>query len=125
MVSDVKDSMHSSVGKGHRGKEAISTFFDRNIAPSGRKFEIKDSFACGQEVANVGTIHLFWPRVGKAGVTGCFCTRSMRRGRSFLSRLFGNGTGCWPPSSSLHPSAPQPREGRAHDAEDRRIRCRR
>jgi steroid Delta-isomerase len=46
-------------GKGHGGKEAISTFFDRNIAPSGRKFEIKDSFACGQEVANVGTIHLF------------------------------------------------------------------
>ena len=44
-------------GKGHRGKQALSAFYDRHIAVSGRRFEITDSFACGQEVANVGKIH--------------------------------------------------------------------
>ena len=75
-------------GKGHRGKEAISTFFDRNIAPSGRKFEIKDSFACGQEVANVGTIHLFLADGREGRCDGVFLYKVNEEGKIVSLRAF-------------------------------------
>jgi len=75
-------------GKGHRGKEAISTFFDRNIAPSGRKFEIKDSFACGQEVANVGTIHLSLPDGSEGRTDGVFLYKVNDEGKIVSLRAF-------------------------------------
>jgi ketosteroid isomerase-like protein len=43
-------------GKGHRGIDALSLFFDRVIAPSELRFTIRQSFAAGDECANVGTI---------------------------------------------------------------------
>jgi len=43
-------------GKGHRGMAAIKRFFDRVIAPSDLRFTIRQSFAAGDECANVGTI---------------------------------------------------------------------
>ena len=44
-------------GKGHRGKEAISEFWDKAIAPTDRiDFRFVDSFRCGQEEANTGSI---------------------------------------------------------------------
>ncbi len=43
-------------GKGHRGKEAISAFWDLFIEPVQLKFAIQRSYAAGNEVANVGTI---------------------------------------------------------------------
>ncbi len=44
-------------GKGHRGKEAISAFWDKAIAPTGRiEFNFVDTFQCGNEEANVGSI---------------------------------------------------------------------
>jgi len=43
-------------GKGHRGKEAISAFYDMAIAPNKLKFNFVDTFQCGNEEANVGTI---------------------------------------------------------------------
>jgi len=43
-------------GRGQRGLEAIAAFYDRVIAPSDLRFCIRQSFACGQECANVGTI---------------------------------------------------------------------
>jgi steroid delta-isomerase len=44
-------------GKGHRGKEAISAFWDKAIAPTDRiEFKFVDSFRCGNEEANVGSI---------------------------------------------------------------------
>ena len=54
-------------GDGHRGKQAIAAFFDATIATlEGIRFDIVDSFAAGDEVANVGTIHLSLP----GGTTG-------------------------------------------------------
>jgi ketosteroid isomerase-like protein len=45
-------------GKGHHGPEARGAFWDMTIATIDRfVFEIQDSFACGDECANVGTIH--------------------------------------------------------------------
>lgn len=44
-------------GKGHRGKAAISAFWDKAIAPTDRiEFHFVDTFQCGDEEANVGSI---------------------------------------------------------------------
>ena len=43
-------------GQGHRGIAAITAFYDRVIAPSEVRFHIRQTFACGSECANVGTI---------------------------------------------------------------------
>ena len=43
-------------GNGHRGTEAITAFYDNVIAVSDVRFEIRHSYACGDECANVGTI---------------------------------------------------------------------
>ena len=43
-------------GKGHRGKDAIGAFWDLAIEHVQLKFDIRSSFAAGNEVANVGTI---------------------------------------------------------------------
>ena len=43
-------------GKGHRGKEAISKFYDMAIAPSELEFHFERTYQCGNEEANVGNI---------------------------------------------------------------------
>lgn len=43
-------------GLGHRGRDAIAAFWDKQIDPNRLMFNIKHSYAAGSEVANVGTI---------------------------------------------------------------------
>jgi len=44
-------------GKGHRGKDEISRFWDNVIAPTDRiEFRFERSYRCGNEEANVGCI---------------------------------------------------------------------
>jgi ketosteroid isomerase-like protein len=44
-------------GKGHRGREAITAFYDTVVAPSQHvAFEVHGSYLCGDEVADVLTI---------------------------------------------------------------------
>jgi steroid Delta-isomerase len=44
-------------GRGHHGRAGIGKFFDEVIAPhESVSFEIEQSYACGDEVANVGVI---------------------------------------------------------------------
>lgn len=43
-------------GTGHRGKEAISKFYDLAIAPSELTFNFEKTYVCGNEEANVGNI---------------------------------------------------------------------
>jgi hypothetical protein len=43
-------------GKGHRGKEAISKFYDMAIAPSELTFNFDKTYECGNEEANIGHI---------------------------------------------------------------------
>jgi ketosteroid isomerase-like protein len=46
-------------GKGHHGKEAIARFYDIAIAPNEDvTFEIHHSYMCGDELANVVTLHI-------------------------------------------------------------------
>lgn len=67
----VGKSMFDPTGNGHRGRTAIAAFWDMTIATVERfEFDIKDSFAAGNEVANVGTIttYLRGSRVDTEGV---------------------------------------------------------
>ncbi|MCV7100297.1 nuclear transport factor 2 family protein [Mycobacterium palustre] len=44
-------------GKGHRGRDAISAFWDKAIAPTDKiEFVFADTYQCGNEEANVGHI---------------------------------------------------------------------
>lgn len=43
-------------GQGHRGIEKITAFYDEVIARSDLRFCIRQTFACGDECANVATI---------------------------------------------------------------------
>jgi len=43
-------------GEGHRGAEKIAAFYDATIGVSDLRFCIRQTFACGNECANVGTI---------------------------------------------------------------------
>lgn len=44
-------------GNGHRGRDAISAFWDKAIAPTTRiEFHFRDTYQCGNEEANVGHI---------------------------------------------------------------------
>ncbi|WP_216898213.1 nuclear transport factor 2 family protein [Nocardia alni] len=50
-------SVFSPDGSGHRGREAISAFWDKAIAPTESiEFVFGDSFACGSEIAFTGLI---------------------------------------------------------------------
>jgi steroid Delta-isomerase len=43
-------------GVGHRGKEALSRFWDMVIGPGNMSYRIRESYACGAECANVWTL---------------------------------------------------------------------
>lgn len=76
-------------GEGHRGKEAIGRFFDTTIATlDGIRFEITDSFAAGDEVANVGTIHLSLPGGTTGRCEGVFVYRVDDQGLLVSLRAF-------------------------------------
>lgn len=52
----VGPSFFDPEGRGHRGKAAISAFWDAAIAPVAEfRFTIRDSFANGDACANIGT----------------------------------------------------------------------
>jgi len=49
-------SPFSPDGRGHHGPDEIGAFYDSVIGPNEVRFRIDQSWACGDEVANVGTI---------------------------------------------------------------------
>ena len=58
----VGPSLFDPEGKGHRGREAITAFYDNVIVMSEKiEFTIRDSYECGSEVANVGQIRITLP----------------------------------------------------------------
>lgn len=52
----IGESPLDPAGLGHRGKEAIAAFYDTVIGGNAVSFRIDQSWAAGNEVANVGTI---------------------------------------------------------------------
>jgi steroid delta-isomerase len=52
----IGESPLDPAGRGHRGRDAIAAFYDTVIGPNEVTFRIDQSWAAGNEVANVGTI---------------------------------------------------------------------
>jgi ketosteroid isomerase-like protein len=75
-------------GKGHRGKTAIADFWDKQIGPNRVLFHIKDSYAAGSEVANVGTITVAMPTGAIMLVDGVFTYRVDDEGKLAALRAF-------------------------------------
>jgi steroid Delta-isomerase len=69
----VGPSFFDSAGRGHHGHEGISAFWDKAIAQAQRfEFDIRDSFAAGSEVANVGVITAYLPGGMRVDTEGVF-----------------------------------------------------
>ena len=76
-------------GRGHRGPEAIAAFYDNVIGVNESiRFTIRDSFECGDEVANVGTIRITFAGGGAVEVDGVYCYRVAADGRLGGIRAF-------------------------------------
>ena len=81
-------------GKGHVGREAISRFWDANIAPNTVEINFTKSFAAGQEVAHVGTIAttfgegMMFPKGTKITVEGVFVYKVNEAGKLISLRGF-------------------------------------
>jgi len=85
----VGKSFLDETGEGHRGHEAIGAFFDGNIAPvESIRFELHDSFAAGDEVANVATIHMTLPGGATTRCEGVFVYRVRDDGKLVSLRAF-------------------------------------
>jgi steroid delta-isomerase len=76
-------------GLGHRGAEAIAGFYDAVIGQVEKMhFEIERSYLCGDETADVGTIHLTMPGGHTVQVHGVFTYRSNGAGQIAALRAF-------------------------------------
>jgi ketosteroid isomerase-like protein len=75
-------------GKGHRGKAAIAAFWDLAIAPVALRFDIDRSYACGNEVANVGTITATAPGGTRTVTPGVFTYRVNADGKIATLRAY-------------------------------------
>ena len=63
-------------GQGHRGLEAIAAFYDSVIAANESiTFDIRQSFLCGEEAANVGVIRIALPGGTAVEVEGIYIYR--------------------------------------------------
>jgi ketosteroid isomerase-like protein len=63
-------------GKGHRGPEGIAAFYDSVIAVNESiRFDIRQSFLCGDEAANVGIIRITFPGGSAVEVDGIYIYR--------------------------------------------------
>ena len=78
----VGPSMFDPGGKGHRTAEERAHFWDITIAAMERfVFEIRDSFACADQCANVGTIHTTTDSGWTASTDGVFVYRVDENGK--------------------------------------------
>ncbi|MFL6121341.1 nuclear transport factor 2 family protein [Actinophytocola sp.] len=85
----VGKSMFDPTGDGHRGRAAIAAFWDLAIANAERfEFAIRDSFAAGHEVANIGTISAFLPGGSVVDTEGVFVYRVNEDGLIVSLRAF-------------------------------------
>ena len=77
-----------ATGKGHRGKEAIGKFWDTVIGPNKVMMNIRESYAAGDECANVGTITAVLPGGMTSMADGVFVYRVNAAGKLVSLRAF-------------------------------------
>jgi steroid Delta-isomerase len=75
-------------GAGHRGREAIAAFYDAVIASGKVSFAVRESYATGDECANVGTITTALPDGSHAIVDGVYFYRTNGAGKLAALRAF-------------------------------------
>lgn len=76
-------------GKGHRGPEAIASFYDNVIAANESiKFTIHQSFLCGDEAANVGVIRITFAGGSAVEVDGVYTYRASPEGKIAALRAY-------------------------------------
>lgn len=89
MVEDpIGPSMFDADGKGHRGADAIAAFYDNVIASGRIAFAVRESYASGNECANVGTITTTLPDGSRAIVDGVYTYRVDDDGRVVALRAY-------------------------------------
>ena len=107
----VEDPIGPSVfdpeGRGHRGKAAIAAFWDKLIGPNRVFFDVRESFACGSECANVGTVNTVLPNGAIMIVNGVFTYRVDAHGKVLALRAY------WE-MARMKSVAPQAAGGGAH-----------
>ena len=81
-------SMFDTDGTGHRGADAIAAFYDNVIATGSIEFAIRESYASGNECANVGTITTTLPDGSLAIVDGVYTYRVDDEGRVVALRAY-------------------------------------
>ena len=85
----VGPSMFDPEGNGHRGREAIGAFYDNVIgANQSIAFDIRQSFLCGDEVANVGVIRITFEGGSAVEVDGVYVYRCSPEGKLASIRAF-------------------------------------
>jgi ketosteroid isomerase-like protein len=87
-------------GRGHAGREAIGAFWDRWIGPNRVTFDVRESYAGGAEVANVGSITTQLPSGAAMVVRGVFVYRVDAAGKVVSLRAF------WEPARIVPIAAP-------------------
>jgi steroid delta-isomerase len=75
-------------GLGHHGPEGRAAFWDSNMAPNSIVFDLQDSFACGNEVANIATITITIPGGATTRCEGVFAYRIDEAGQLLSLRAF-------------------------------------
>jgi hypothetical protein len=75
-------------GQGRRGKEAIAGFWDEVISMGRVGFTIRESYACGDECANVGRISTVLPDGTTSIVEGVYTYRVADDGRIAALRAY-------------------------------------
>jgi steroid delta-isomerase len=90
LVQDpVGPSVFDPEGKGHRGKEGVAHFYDMAIAPNKDvTFEIHDSHLCGDEVANVVTLHITMANDTVVKLPTVICYKANQDGKIASLRAF-------------------------------------
>ena len=81
-------SMFDPEGKGHRGADALAAFYDNVISMGRVEFAIRESYAGGNECANVGTITTTLPDGSRAIVEGVYTYRVNEEGQLVAMRAY-------------------------------------
>lgn len=75
-------------GQGRRGKAAIAGFWDEIISIGQVRFSLRESYACGDECANVGRISTTMPDGSTSIVEGVYTYRVDADGSIVALRAF-------------------------------------
>ncbi len=75
-------------GAGRRGKAAIAAFWDEIISTGHIHFDLRESYACGDECANVGRITTTLPDGNRSVVEGVYTYRVDAEGRLVALRAY-------------------------------------